>query len=165
MAKIKKKFWKITTDDGEVLLVKSPKPPKYATRWTGEATQIRPTGRSMMGFREVESRPDLPTIPYAGHALYERRKDAKAAADNCVRTIRACGSRIEQSLRYAPIKNRSVIAVTAEEIDKDTYLVLKGKIERKRASVARQTHDLPPVLFDGIGTKEDVERWREFASA
>lgn len=160
MKKTIKKFWKVTTEDGDVMVAKSAKTPKFAVKMNWESTQYRPAKQQTMSAlgRLMEARPDLPVVPVTGYGLYERRKDAKAAVENCSTAIGALPPIAQQPFAWVPIKNRQVIKVTATEITKDEYLAAKKRLseENRRLHARTGIHGTATRVFDCNGYGDGI---------
>ncbi len=154
-SKIKKRYWEVTLADGGHIVVMADAAPKFAVACRWETDQLRRAG-TLAGLGSImEADPNKPKVEQTGYALYQRRSDAKAAAENSVPHIEALPSReSERMVKTTPIADRKVVKVTlASEIDRDAYRRFRGG--------ASQSHRLmfpARSVTVGVATKSRVEQ-------
>lgn len=155
--KTKTRYWKLGLEDGTTLSLasKTSKAPRFAVECRYESQPLRKCGH-LNGLGTMwETDKDAAPLPMVEWALYERRVDAKAAADNSLPHAAANeDSNAAYLFAFTKLDQRKVVKVAkAEEITREEWSRLRKSLLYRGPRVTRNTsHNC-----GGVATKARVE--------
>lgn len=163
MAKTKNRRWRVELEDGTVLLVDGNDrtarvTPKFAVRCEWQTSPMRRCGEIAGLGVAWEADPNAKQVTRSGYALFQRKADAKAAAENSLPHKGAvrCGES-QHMLDWTELDKRSIVKVAkAEELTVQDLRREQDKMRRASRGSRRVMTD-SKVLLRGITSKRDVE--------